>query len=111
MPRRSEWVVRPEKLLAHEGELYHVAGRGPDVYEGERRVCRVDRTTERGGTDARAEVRAALIAAAPELLAAAKKAAKRIERLNVGTEELGDDPALVALLAAIAKAEGRTPVR
>lgn len=43
--------------------------------------------------------------AAHDLLAACEHALKRIEKLNVGTEELGDDPTITELKAAIKKAK------
>jgi hypothetical protein len=44
-----------------------------------------------------------------ELLAACEAAVRRIERLNIGTEELGTDPTLVQLKKAIRNAKKAWP--
>ena len=44
-----------------------------------------------------------------ELLAACEAAVSRIERLNIGTEELGPDPTVVQLKKAIRNAKRKAP--
>jgi hypothetical protein len=93
----AEWNVIPEKLS--EGK-YHIAGRGPRVVEGDEEVCLVP---SRSGLTARnkAHDRACLIAAAPDLLAAAERiVALYDERWAASIGEIDD------LRAAIRKARG-----
>jgi hypothetical protein len=102
------WEYRPEQL--HEGRS-HVAGRGPGVVKGDKRLARVERVSLdariKGNRDEEAEANARLIGAAPELLGALDEARMQIEYLDGKFQPTGTSASTLARIrAAIALATG-----
>jgi hypothetical protein len=97
-PTPGPWEVRLSPALVKTRCIVH------ETRNGTRLLSRHVATVSVHGPDAENEANARLLAAAPELLAACKRA---VEWLDNGPGGTGMDAACAHVRAAIAKAEGR----